>query len=85
MEIRQKFIEATKDDKQIQLKYKNLYKYYGTNNKFIKFMDFQVEGYLRKSIDKVKIFQFEMHPKRYFIINFTDAVLYIYKNPPVKD
>lgn len=26
-----------------------------------------------------------MHPKRYFIISFTDATLYIYKNQPIKD
>lgn len=36
-----------------------------------------MQGYLRKRVDKVKIFQKEMYPKRFFIIDFEDGTLTI--------
>jgi len=36
-----------------------------------------MKGLLRKFVDKVKIFQKTMYPKRFFIIDFRAAILYI--------
>ena len=36
---------------------------------------------MKKFVDKVKLFQRSVHPKRYFLIDFTSANLYIRKDP----
>ena len=36
-----------------------------------------MEGILRKTVNKVSILQRNMFPKRYFIVDFTQAVIYI--------
>lgn len=51
-----------------------------------------MEGMLRKNVEKVRLFQRDLYPKRYFIIDFTSANVYItheqefgrYYNPKLK-
>lgn len=43
-----------------------------------------MEGYLRKFVEKVKFFQMTLHPKRYFIIDFTIASIIICHEKPTK-
>jgi len=40
-------------------------------------MDYKMEGTLKKYVEKVKLFQMTLYPKRYFIIDFTSANIYI--------
>ena len=44
-------------------------------------MNYKMEGYLKKFVDKVKLFQRSVHPKRFFLIDFTSANLFIRKEP----
>lgn len=44
-----------------------------------------MEGFLRKFVEKVKFFQKTLHPKRYFIIDFTIASIIISYEKPRKD
>jgi hypothetical protein len=39
-----------------------------------------MEGHLRKFVEKIKLFQTTIHPKRYFVIDFQGALLYIQKD-----
>jgi len=41
-----------------------------------------MEGTLRKFVEKVKFFQINIYPKRYFIIDFTQACFVIVKEKP---
>ena len=40
-----------------------------------------MEGYLKKFVEQVKLFQRSVHPKRYFLIDFTTANVFIRKEP----
>ena len=44
-----------------------------------------MEGVLRKFVQKVKLFQRSVHPKRYFVIDFQTAVLTIKPDKKSKD
>jgi len=39
-----------------------------------------MEGYLRKFVEKVKIFQTSIYPKRYFVVDFQNAIMHIKKD-----
>lgn len=43
-----------------------------------------MEGHLKKFVEKVKIFQMSIYPKRYFIIDFTSANIFIKHDKKVK-
>ena len=44
-----------------------------------------MEGFLRKFVEKVKFFQKSLHPKRYFMIDFTIASIIIAYEKPKKE
>lgn len=39
-----------------------------------------MQGYLKKFVEKVKLFQMSLYPKRYFFIDFQLALMYIQKS-----
>mmetsp|Transcript_31189 Transcript_31189/g.47756 ORF Transcript_31189/g.47756 Transcript_31189/m.47756 type:complete len:190 (-) Transcript_31189:2049-2618(-) len=45
-----------------------------------KFQEYRMEGTLRKFVQEIKFFQRSIHPKRYFSIDFQQAVLMIMKS-----
>lgn len=54
------------------------------NSNTVKFQGFRIEGFLRKFVNKVKIFQKSLHPKRYFVIDFTIASIIIANEKPTE-
>ena len=36
-----------------------------------------MQGRLKKLVEKVKMFQYTIYPERYFVIDFTSAIIYI--------
>jgi len=52
-------------------------KFQGTMSENAKFKDFRMEGYMRKFVQKIKIFQKSQYPKRYYILDFQLAILII--------
>jgi hypothetical protein len=73
------FSRATKDQEVIQKRYKELWSWHGQQTATIRFHGYQMQGYLKKFVEHVKMFQLSVYPKRYFIIDFTLACILIRK------
>ena len=58
----------------------NLWKWNGYCTESMNFNNHILEGYLKKQVEKMKIFNIGVFPKRYFLIDFTRARLTIYKS-----
>lgn len=54
--LQQQFQEVTKEQEIIQRRYKELWSWHGTKTETSEFHDYQMEGYLRKYVDKVHLF-----------------------------
>lgn len=61
----------------IQRRYKELWSWHGTVSEQAQFVNYKMEGTLRKFVQQVKIFQRSLHPKRYFLVDFQAAMLLI--------
>lgn len=44
-----------------------------------------MEGYIRKFVQEIRMFQKEIYPKRYFIIDFNTAKVKIFKTKKQSD
>lgn len=82
--LQKQFSQATKSQELIQQRYKELWSWQGVKSDTIKFEEYKMEGCLRKFVEKVKLFQKTMHPKRYFMIDFTIASIIICPDKPTK-
>ena len=74
----------TKNQTIIQKRYKELWSWYGTATETANFTQYKMHGYLKKFVEKVKLFQMSLYPKRYFVIDFQLAILQIQKDKKVK-
>lgn len=68
---------ATRDHDEIQQKYKDLWSWHGTQAATRQFINYKMEGYLKKFVKQVRIFQRSLYPKRYFVIDFTIAKIFV--------
>lgn len=75
--LQRQFQEVTKTQSVIQERYKELWSWHGTLSEMCQFRHYQMEGYMKKFVEKVKLFQKTVHPTRYFILDFQTAILTI--------
>lgn len=80
IDLQRQFQEVTKNQEIIQKRYRELWSWQGTITDTCRFVQFRMEGYMRKFVEKVKFFQTSLYPKRYFVVDFQGAVMYIKKD-----
>ena len=49
------------------------------------FSNFKMEGYLKKQVSEVKLFQTTLFPKRYFVIDYASATIFIKSSKKLSD
>ena len=77
--LQSQFSKATRDQEIIQKRYEDLWSWYGTKSYTLQFLDYKMEGTLRKFVEEVKIFQRSVYPKRFFTIDFSIASIVVSK------
>ena len=77
--LQKQFQDVTKNQAIIQKRYKELWSWYGTQTETAYFNQYKMQGFLKKFVEKVKLFQMSLYPKRYFLIDFQLAIMYIMK------
>lgn len=80
--LQKEFVRLTKNDEVIQTRYMELASWQGVCNDEVKFLDYKMEGYLRKFVQEVRVFQKGVNPKRYFLIDYNTAKIKIFKKKP---
>ena len=64
--------------------YSKLWKYNGKTIGHTSFINFTMEGWMRKRAENASFFQIDLYPKRYFRVDFTKAVIVISHNKDEK-
>ena len=73
--ISEKFKNTASDD--IRIAYEECWKYENEKIGNTEFMNKQVRGVLKKAVDEQKVFVKDFFPSRYYVIDFTKAMLII--------
>ena len=75
--LQQQFTQASRKQSELQNSYKILWSWNDCTFDHSQFKKYIMEGVLRKTVSAVSVFQRDVFPRRYFIVDFTQAVIYI--------
>ena len=65
------------NNQEIHAAYKQLQLYNGAEYKYTKFLKMQMEGYIKKTTEQTKIFSMADHHRRFMLISYNDATVYL--------